>query len=108
MIQRTLLIPARVAGASIRVASRSTLSRSQYRTGNASIVQRLRPITAARWYATEPEQRQAPEEESEIAGEAQKENVQVDDIAKKELEAKNREIIDLKVCDSHIFLCYQS
>jgi hypothetical protein len=98
MIQRTLLTPFRVAGASIRVASRSTLLRSQCRTSNVSIVQRLRPVTAARWYATEPEQRKAPEGESEIAGEAQKECVQADDVAKKELEAKNKEIIDLKVC----------
>ena len=30
--------------------------------------------------------------------EAQRESVQADDAAKKELEAKNKEIIDLKVC----------
>jgi molecular chaperone GrpE len=97
MIQRTFLTPFRVAGASIRIASRSIILRPQYRTNNASIVQRLRPIPAARWYATEPEQHKAPEGESQIAGEAPKESMQVEDVAKKELEAKNKEIIDLKV-----------
>jgi len=97
MIQRTFLTPFRAAGASIRIASRSTILRPQYRTNNSSIVQRLRPISAARWYATEPEQHKAPEEESQIAGEAPKESIQVDDAAKKELEAKNKEIIELKV-----------
>ncbi len=39
----------------------------------------------------------APEGESGIAGEAQKETVQVDDIVRKELETKSKEIIELKV-----------
>lgn len=97
MIQRTFLTQFRVAGASIRLASRSTLLRPQYRIINAPIVQSLRPVAAARCYATVPEQRKAPEEESEIAVEAQKENLEADDAAKKELEAKNKEIIELKV-----------
>lgn len=97
MIQRTFLTPFRAAASSIRVASRSTLLRPQYRISNASIVQRVRPVAAARWYATEPEQRMAPEGESGIAGEAQKETVQVDDIVRKELETKSKEIIELKV-----------
>jgi molecular chaperone GrpE len=106
MIQRTFLTPFRVAGASIRILSRSTLLRPQYRASNTSIVQSLRPVTAARWYATEPEQRKAPEGESEITGEAQKDSVQADDAAKKELEAKNKEIIELKVGRHLDILCH--
>jgi molecular chaperone GrpE len=97
MIQRVFLTPFRAAGASIRIASRSILLRPQYRTSNASTIQRLRPVTAARWYATEPEQHKAPEGESEIAGETPKGRVQADDVVKKELEDKNKEIIELKV-----------
>ena len=98
MIQRMFNAPFRVAGASIRRAPRSNLLQPLCRNSKPSVFQRLRPASAARTYATEPEQRTASEGESQINGQAQMESEVTDDAAKRELDAKNKEIVDLKVC----------
>lgn len=53
-----------------------------------------RPLASARWYATEPE---AKKDDEAAAAEGKVEEKSEDPV-KKELEAKDREIIDLKVC----------
>lgn len=69
--------------------------------GKLSGVQTLQH--SRRSYATEPELRKASEGEPEITGKSPLENAQAEDPVKKELEAKNREVIELKVC--HHRLC---
>lgn len=75
------------------------MSRTQFRPGNAAFAA-ARPLGASRFYATEPESKteEAATEGKEKANSAKAE---AEDPAKKELEAKNKEIIDLKVCRHH-------
>lgn len=98
MIRRAFLTQFRVAGASLRSLPKSSLLWPRIQTGNASIVHRLRPVTTTRWYATEPEQGRVAEGEAETPGETLPDSSRADDAVKQELEAKNKEIIDLKVC----------
>jgi len=72
------------------------LTRPHFRQANISLVQASRSITASRWYSTEPEAKRAGE--GETAAETQEKGAEVEDPLKKELETKNKEIIDLKVC----------
>lgn len=95
MIQRTIFRQSRAAGASLRVSHRVPLARSQNWHGNVSLARTFQP--ARRWYATEPEPKKSTEGESEITGKSQTEAAQAEDPLKKEVEAKNREIIELKV-----------
>jgi hypothetical protein len=92
MIQRTLLRQSRVFSSSLRFTPRTSLARPQFlpQTSLASI-SRTRPLTSSRWYSTEPEARNAEGEAAPAAAEAA-------DPVKKELEEKNKEILDLKVC----------
>lgn len=98
MIQRTILRQCRVAGQVVRVSPRASLLRPQFRPHATPASQTLRQVTAARWYATEPELKNAADGEAETAGSSQSETVKAEDSSKKELEAKNKEIVDLKVC----------
>jgi molecular chaperone GrpE len=79
-------------------APRNLLTRPQFRPANVALAPVSRPL-AARFYATEPESKAAEGEAA--AAEGAKENgaeAEAEDPMKKELEAKNKEIIDLKVC----------
>lgn len=86
MIQRTLLRQARAVASRNQSVPRNLLTGSQFRTGNVAFAQAARPL-AARFYATEPESKT----------DAAENGAQEADPLKKELEAKNKEIIDLKV-----------
>lgn len=90
MIQRTLLRVSRASSSSFASIPKSatSLSRPQFRPQIAARISASRQLSA-RWYSSEPE---AKKEGEEKVAEAQAE-----DPAKKELEAKNREIIELKV-----------
>ncbi|TVY80993.1 GrpE protein-like protein, partial [Lachnellula suecica] len=88
MIQRTLLRQTRALSSSIRPAARTALSRPQFLPANRLAA---RPLASSRWYATEPEAKK----DGEAAAEGKAEET-AEDPAKKELEAKNKEIIDLK------------
>lgn len=57
-----------------------------------------RPLGAARFYATEPESKAAQGEAAAAEGNGNGAEAEAEDPLKKELEAKNKEIIDLKVC----------
>lgn len=92
MIQRTLLRQTRALSSSIRSAPRSSLSRSQFLPANRLAA---RPLASSRWYATEPEAKK--EGEAAAASEGKPEE-KAEDPVKKELEAKDKEILDLKVC----------
>jgi hypothetical protein len=94
MIQRTLLRQCRVAGPALRASSRTSLLRPQFRPNASPLSQSLRQGQAARWYATEPEAKNTADGE---AGSSQSEAAQAEDSHKKELEAKTKEIVDLKV-----------
>jgi molecular chaperone GrpE len=90
MIQRTLLRQSRALSSSLRSAPRTSLSRPQFLSSQSSLasLSRSRPFTSSRWYSTEPEAKNT-EGEAVPAAEA------VDPV-KKELEEKNKEILDLK------------
>jgi hypothetical protein len=92
MIQRTLLCQSRALSSSLRSAPRTSLSRPQFLSSQSSLasLSRSRPFTSSRWYSTKPEAKNT-EGEAAPAAEA------VDPV-KKELEEKNKEILDLKVC----------
>ena len=91
MIQRTLLRQSRALSSSIRSAPRTALSRSQLIPANRLAA---RPLASARWYATEPEAKK----DGEAAAAEGKAEEKAEDPVKKELEAKEKEIIDMKVC----------
>lgn len=102
MIQRILLRQSR-ALASCRKSAYplNPLIRSQLRPANAAFAPVSRQIAATRFYATEPQAKAdgeaaAPESNGKDNGENG--TGEVEDPLKKELEAKNKEIIDLKVC----------
>ncbi|TVY35459.1 GrpE protein-like protein, mitochondrial [Lachnellula occidentalis] len=87
MIQRTLLRQTRALSSSIRSAPRTAISRPQFLPANRLSA---RPLASARWYATEPEAKK----DSEAA--EGKTEAKAEDPIKKDLETKEREIIDLK------------
>ncbi|TVY17151.1 Mitochondrial GrpE protein-like protein [Lachnellula arida] len=89
MIQRTLLRQTRALSSSIRSAPRTAVSRPQFLPATRLPA---RPLASARWYATEPEAKK----DGEAAAAEGKTEAKVEDPKKKELEAKEREIIDLK------------
>lgn len=87
MIQRTLLRQSRVLSSSIRSAApRTSLASPQFRPTPISLGASRQ--AASRWYSSEPEAKKAEE--------AEKKTEDVDPV-KKELEAKNKEILELKV-----------
>lgn len=88
MIQRTLLRQSKALGSCIRSAPRSSLVRPQFQKPAANSFAR----SAWRGYATEPEASKAEGDKTEAK------NGEAEDPAKKELEAKNKEIVELKVC----------
>jgi len=97
MIPRTLFRQGRALSSSIRTVPYSSLAQPQVRPSNLAFAPASRRATS-RWYSTEPETKKA---EGEAAADAdtktEGKNAEAEDLAKKELEAKNREIIDLKV-----------
>jgi molecular chaperone GrpE len=100
MIQRTLLRHSRALASCTQPAPRTLVSRSQFRPRNVAFAPASRPLAAARFYATEPESK-AEETAAEGNGKDEKTNgveAEAEDPVKKELESKNKEIIDLKVC----------
>ena len=92
MIQRTLLRQSRALSSSIRSAPRVSLARPQFRPTPISFAQASRS-TASRWYSSEPEAKTA-----DAAAEGKNGAAEAEDPVKKELEAKNKEIVELKVC----------
>jgi molecular chaperone GrpE len=76
------------------------VSRSQFRPGNVAFAPASRPLAAARFYATEPESKAegAAAEGNGKDGKTNGAEAQAEDPVKKELESKNKEIIELKVC----------
>lgn len=91
MIQRTLLRQSRALTSWKQSVPRNLLTGSQFRPGNVAFAQAVRPLAAARFYATEPESKT---EGAAAAGNGAQE---AEDPLKKQLEAKDKEIIDLKV-----------
>lgn len=80
----------------------STLARTQFRVRETT-ASLSRPIAAARWYSTEPEpKKDAGASEAGQGAESESEAV---DPVKKELEAKNKEILDLKVRTATFVVC---
>jgi len=94
MIQRTLLRQSRALGSCVKFSPRTSLARPQFRPGHVSLAQTALPTARARWYSSEPEAKKA--EESSTSEEAPGKNGEAEDPVKKELEAKNKEILDLK------------
>jgi hypothetical protein len=71
------------------------LIRPQFR---AAFAPASKPLIASRWYATEPESKEAAKDEAAAPeGKGKEAEAGAEDSAK-ELEAKNKEIIELKVC----------
>ena len=100
MIQRTLLRHSRALASCRQSVPQKLLIRSQFRPANAVFAPVSRQVVAARFYATEPEAKAEGEATTtEGNGKENGENGtgEVEDPLKKELEAKNKEIIDLKV-----------
>jgi len=93
MIQRTLFRQSRSLASCLRTSSNPSLSRSQFLSASRIAPSSLRPIST-RWYSTEPEKKNAEDQK----GESKESDAPAVDPAKKELEAKDKEIVDLKVC----------
>lgn len=91
MIQRTLLRQSRALGSYIRSAPRTSLARPQFRPTNPAFASPSRSFTASRWRGAE----EGAKKEGEAAEEGLK--AEQEDPVNKELEAKNKEILDLKV-----------
>jgi len=104
MIQRTLFRQSRALSSfttsSSRTAATTPLSKPQFRTApnfsavSASSRRALGSFSGRRWYSSEPEAKKEGEETTKENDKAAAE----EDPVKKELEAKNKEIIELKVC----------
>ncbi|PSS19968.1 hypothetical protein M430DRAFT_65734 [Amorphotheca resinae ATCC 22711] len=94
MIQRTLLRSSRSLTSCKPSTSRaSSLIRPQFR---AAFAPASKPLIASRWYATEPESKEAAKDEAAAPeGKGKEAEAGAEDSAK-ELEAKNKEIIELK------------
>lgn len=90
MIQRILLT--QVRSAAVRTAPKPFLAGSLIRSSQY-VAQSPRLAVSARCYATNGEASKAAEEGAAPAAE---------DAAAKDLEAKNKEIVELKVCRHHI------
>jgi molecular chaperone GrpE len=97
MIQRTLLRQSRALGPCTRSSPRTSLVRPQFRPSNISFAPTSRAFTSSKWLGAEL---QAKKEDGEAAAEEGKKG-EDEDPMKKELEVKNREIIDLKVRNLH-------
>lgn len=91
MIQRTLLRQSRALGSCIKSTPRLSLAQPQFQKPAANAFVR----SAWRGYATEPE---ASKAEGDKNGKTEAKNGEAEDPVKKELEAKNKEIVELKVC----------
>lgn len=96
MIQRALLRQIKATSAARPSMPRSLSLHPLKQTGSSSF-NLSRQRTCARWYATEPEVKKATDGEPDVAAAAEAE-----DPMKKELEAKTREITDLKVRDINL------
>jgi len=81
----------------MRSAPRQSLVRPQFQPRNISFASASRPINSSRWYSTEPEAKK--EGEGEAAAAKDGKTTETEDPVKTELEAKDKEIIELKVCD---------
>jgi hypothetical protein len=89
---RTLLRQSRALSSSIRSTPKAPLARPQFQAASQNLAAFSRPVVS-RWYATEPEAKQAEGE----AGKTETKPAEAEDPIKKELEAKNKEVLDLKV-----------
>jgi len=95
MIQRTLLRNSRALRSCIRSTPITSLVRPQIQPRNA-FAPRLRPLGTARWYSSEPEVKKEGDAAESKDGKDKDLESETADPAKKELEAKDKEIIDLK------------
>jgi molecular chaperone GrpE len=96
MIQRTLLRQSRALGSCIRSTPKASLARPQFQVARQNLNAFSRPA-ASRWYATEPEAKKEGEA-------AEGKSAEAEDPVNKELEAKNKEIVELKVGATPIFM----
>ena len=94
MIQRTLFRQSKSLASCLRASPKSSHSRSQFRPATRIAPSSSRLFTTSRWYSTESEKKDTAEQNT-ATKEADSPAV---DPAKKELEAKDKEIVDLKVC----------
>jgi len=95
MIQRTLLRQSRALSSSLRTSPSSSLARPQFlRSPNTFARSSRQQLTASRWYSSEGSE---SKKEDAGAAEGDKKNGEAEDAVKKELESKDKEIIDLKV-----------
>ena len=95
MIQRTLFRQTKSLATCLRASPKPMLARSQFHPAIQIAPSSFRPISASRWYSTEPEKKDTQEQK----GETKEADATSADAAKKELEAKDKEIVDLKVCN---------
>ncbi|KAE8444430.1 hypothetical protein EG329_000521 [Mollisiaceae sp. DMI_Dod_QoI] len=93
MIPRTILRQLRALSSSIRPVSRASLARPQFRPSNLAFPTSQR-LASSRWYSSESTEAKKEGDAAETKTEAK--NGEAEDPVKKELEAKNKEIVDLK------------
>ncbi|KUJ13286.1 GrpE-domain-containing protein [Mollisia scopiformis] len=95
MIPRTLLRQSRALSSSIRSSPRGSLARPQFRPSNLALPTSSQRISSSsRWYSSESTE--AKKEDNAADSKSETKNGEAEDPVKKELEAKNKEIIDLK------------
>lgn len=107
MIQRTLFRHSKALTPCIRSASRTSLARPQFlpRTVVAPV---STPMDASRWYATEPEAKKEDASAGTREGTSKESEGEAGDPLQKELEIKEKEIIDLKVCRLSLRIIFSS
>lgn len=103
MLQRALISGTRAARSATRGPASQALFRSQFQTSPAFRIRtsRVAPTVATRWYSAEGESKEAKEangaKEAEAAGKEENGTSELDAL-KKQLEAKEKEALDWKVC----------
>lgn len=95
MMQRSLFRQSRSLASCLSSSAQPSLARPQLRAAAIKFAPAARPALASRWYSSEPEKKE---------GEEKKDAEPTVDPLKKELEAKDKEIIDLKVCCDEILI----
>ncbi|KAI9823839.1 MAG: hypothetical protein M1819_001119 [Sarea resinae] len=98
MFRRSLLRQSRALSSRLQNAATSSSIRPQFQPTRSPLAEfGARRLAASRYYSTASEEKKGTEGEAPAAAAEGQESKQEEDPSKKELEAKNKEIIDLKV-----------
>ena len=109
MLRQTFSVPSRTIGSSLRQAVRRQIIRPQfYRAPIAAAARATGPLQRTRWYSDQPESKEAETKKAETekagtedaaeSGDGAVKEESIEATLRKQLEAKEAEIRDWKVC----------